>query len=68
MATPLLHNVVDGEVLQASILRKGFAVSGFAHTWSASYYDIWLIAHDVCWLEMVRGAEMWVKFYCADLI
>jgi hypothetical protein len=58
MATPLLHNVIDGKVLESGVLRTGLAVSGLSHTWRASHYDIWLIAHGV-WAKIIAN---WADF------
>lgn len=45
MQTALLHDVVDREVLQAGIFRKGLAVSGLADPRSTRNNDIWLRSH-----------------------
>ena len=48
MTTPLLDNIVDGEVFKAGALGKALTVSCFAYTRRAGHYDIWLSAHAVC--------------------
>ena len=47
VTTPLLDNIVNGEMFKAGALGKAFAVGRFAYTRRASHYDIWLIAHIV---------------------
>ena len=47
VAAPLLDDVVDGEVLQACVLRERFAVRRLPHAWRASDDDVGLGAHCV---------------------
>jgi len=47
MATPLLDNIVDGEVFQACILRQDFAVRSFTCARRSSHYNIWFRPHFV---------------------